>query len=144
MRVRALLFLVVAAVLSMAAQQGGMGQGPGPKGPGRGMQYDPAKETKITGTIEEIKTIDTMCHGGTHVVLKTAQGNVEVGLGPSKFLEQQKLELKKGDTLEVTGQKITRPVGDIFVARQVTNAGKTFDLRDAKGIPAWPRGACRQ
>lgn len=138
MKANSLLLILALGVATAVAQRGGMGPGPG-------FKYDASAETKLTGTIEQINTIDAMCHTGTHLVLKTDKGNVEVGLGPAQFLEDQKLELKKGQTVEVVGAKTTMGMGhgEMFVARQITTAGKTVTLRDEKGVPAWPRGTCR-
>ncbi|MGE5323612.1 MAG: hypothetical protein ACM3SW_12145 [Actinomycetota bacterium] len=138
MKLKALLLIIALAGVTAFAQRGGMG--PGGMGQGPGFKYDPSAETRLTGTIEEIKTIGACA---THLVVKTEAGNTEVALGPSKFLKDQGLELNKGDQVEVTGVKTTMRRGDIFVTRQITVAGKTVNLRDEKGIPAWPRGTCR-
>ena len=137
MKVKALLLVVALAVVTAVAQRG---MGPGGMGQGRGFKYDPSAETKLTGTIEEIKTIGACA---THVVVKTDAGNTDVALGPSKFLKDKGLELNKGDQVEVTGVKATMRRGDIFITRQITVAGTTVNLRDEKGRPAWPRGTCR-
>lgn len=137
MKAKALLLVVALAVATAAAQRGGgMGQGPGYK-------YDPGAETKLTGTIEQINTVDSMCKTGTHLTLKTDTGNTEIALGPSQFLKDQALQLKKGDRVEVTAAKATTRRGEMFIARQITAGDKTITLRDEKGIPAWPRGSCR-
>ena len=128
-----LLLLALMATVALA-QSGGKGQGP---------MYDPSTEATITGTIEEIQTLDSMCQSGTHLTLKTDKGNSEVALGPTKFLTDQKLELKKGDQVQIVGAKANTKRGEMFVARQVTTGGKTVTLRDDKGVPAWPRGMCR-
>lgn len=138
MKVKALLLIVALAVVTAVAQRGGMG--PGGMGQGRGFKYDPSAETKLTGTIEEIKTIGACA---THLVVKTDAGNTDVALGPSTFLKDQGLELKKGDQVDVTGVKTTMRRGDIFITRQITVSGKTVNLRDEKGLPAWPRGTCK-
>lgn len=135
---KAILFLLAIAVSTAMAQRGG-GMGPGP-----GMRYDASKETKITGTIQDIKTVDGMCTG-THLIVKTETGDMEVGLGPSQFLDEKKLQLKKGDKVEVLGANVEHgPMGPIFVARQITADKQTVTLRDEKGVPEWPRGMCRQ
>jgi len=136
MRTKALLLITALAVTAALAQTPG-------KGPGPGFQYDQSTETTISGTIEQISTVDAMCHAGTHAVVKTDKGNVDVGLGPTQFLTDQKLELKKGDKVEVIGAKAHTQKGEVFVARQITSGDKTVTLRDAQGVPAWPRGMCR-
>lgn len=137
MKAKALLiFMALAVAAALAQKGGGMGQGPGVK-------YDPSTETKLTGTIEQINTVDSMCKTGTHLTLKTDTGNMEIALGPSQFLKDQALQLKKGDKIEVTGAKATTRRGEMFIARQITADGKTVTFRDEKGIPAWPRGSCK-
>jgi hypothetical protein len=116
-------------------------QGPGK---GQGPRYNPAAEVTLSGTIDDIKTMDSMCHTGTHLILKTDKGNIEVALGPSQFLNDQKFELKKGDQIQVVGAKTNTRNGEMFVARQITSGGKNLTLRDGQGVPVWPRGMCQQ
>ena len=134
MKRKSLLLLLALAAAVALAQTRGKGQGP---------MYDPSAEATITGTIEEIQTLDMMCHSGTHLTVKTDKGNTEVALGPSKFLADQKLELKKGDQVQIVGAKANTKRGEMFVARQIASGGKTVTLRDDKGVPSWPRGMCR-
>ena len=136
MKIKTVFFILALAATTAMAQGGGGGRGPG-------YRYDPSAETKITGSIEQIKTTDTMCHTGTHLMVKTDTAETEVGLGPTQFLKDQKLKLKKGDTVEVTGATATTAQGKVFIARQITTGGKTVTLRDEKGTPTWPRGMCR-
>jgi hypothetical protein len=136
MKTKALLLLLVFVSGIVLAQ--GRGNGPGPM-----FSYDPSTETTINGTIEEVQTVDMMCHSGTHLTVKTEKGNIEVALGPNKFLAEQKLELKKGDQVQIVGAKANTRRGEIFMAREITTGGKTVTLRDEKGMPNWPRGTCR-
>lgn len=134
MKRKSLLLLLALAAAVALAQTRGKGQGP---------MYDPSAEATITGTIEEIQTLDMMCQSGTHLTVKTDKGNTEVALGPTKFLADQKLELKKGDQVQVVGAKTSTRRGEVFMARQIISGGKTVTLRDDKGVPSWPRGMCR-
>jgi len=136
MKAKALILMVAFAVAAAVAQRGGMGYGPG-------FKYDPSAETKLTGTIEEINTMDMMCQNGTHLVLKTDKGNMEAALGPSQFLKDQSLQLKKGDKVEVKGVKTTMRRGEVFIVRQITSGDKTVTLRNEKGAPAWSGGFCK-
>jgi hypothetical protein len=100
MKIKTVLLILALAVTTAMAQGGGRGRGPGYK-------YDASTEIKITGSIEQINTTDTMCHTRTHLMVKTDTTEMEVGLGPAQFLRDQKLELKKGDTVEVIGATAT-------------------------------------
>ena len=128
--------LVIFALTAVAAFAQGYGKGQGP-------MYDPATETNISGTIESVNQMQGGMCSGTHLTLKTDKGNVEVGLGPSQFLADQKLDLKKGDTVQLIGSKTNTRRGEMFIARQITSGAKTVTLRDEKGVPAWPAGTCR-
>lgn len=136
MKINRLLFALLMAATLVFAQ--GRGKGAGPMTP-----YDPSAETSISGTVEEVTTMDVMCHAGTHVVVKTEKGSTEAALGPTQFLTDKKLELKKGDQVQIIGAKANTQHGEMFVARQITSSGKTITLRDEKGTPLWPRGMCR-
>jgi hypothetical protein len=46
-----------------------------------------------------------------------------VHLGPSQFLEQQ-LAPKPGDTMTITGSKLTTGKGDVILAAEVKSAAK--------------------
>jgi len=52
-------------------------------------------------------------------------------------MDEQKLALKKGDTLEVTGAQITQDDKKVILAREVTLNGKKITLRDNQGFPVW-------
>jgi hypothetical protein len=143
MKARIITLTLMSAFIAVVVLAQGPGKGPG-NGPGPMFRYDSSAETTINGTIEEIKTLDMMCQTGTHLTVKTDKGNVEVALGPAQFLSDQKLELKKGDQVQIIGAKANMRRGDMFMARQVTSGGKTVTLRDEKGMPAWQRGMCRQ
>ena len=115
------------------------------RGPGR--FYDPKNVVTVQGQVEKV---ETMCRpsrraGGEGkpgrqmqvVSLKTDQGTMLVHLGPTQYLEQQQLAPKVGDTMSVTGSKLTTAKGDVILAAEVKTGGKTITLRDAQGIPLW-------
>ncbi len=92
--------------------------------------------------MEEIKHIPGPSGGprGTHLIVKTDQGKMEVHLGPTSFLEKQQFTFAKDDQVEVTGSKIKVEGADALIAREVKKGGKTLTLRNAQGVPAWSGG----
>lgn len=117
-------------------------QGPGP-GP-QSRMYNPATETTVKGTVEEIKTV-TGRHGwnGTHLTLKTKGKTIDVHLGPSSFLKEKGFSLGKGDQVEVTGATTEIGGSEALIAREVKKGKNTLVLRDAQGIPKWSGGSRR-
>jgi hypothetical protein len=105
--------------------------------------YNPATETTVKGTVEEVKQIQggpRSGQGGTHLILKTDKETLEVHLGPTTFLEKQKFTFAKGDQIEVIGSRVKINGADALLAREVKKGDKTLTLRNAQGVPAWSGG----
>jgi hypothetical protein len=95
----------------------------------------------LTGTVQDVQQVTgSRGNTGTHVDLKTEKETVNVHLGPATYLAKIGLSIEKGDTLEVTGSKVTMGGKEVVIAREVKKAGKTFTIRDANGRPAWAGG----
>jgi hypothetical protein len=60
-------------------------------------------------------------------------------LGPPWFPRKQDFMVKQGDTLEVTGSKVTRDDQTWLLATQVKNGEQTLKVRDENGKPLWRR-----
>jgi hypothetical protein len=129
---------------ALAQPGGGPGMGPGTvqgrgmgPGGGRGMMYNPQTVSTIQGTA--VSQGPQIGRRMQHVswVIKTAQGDVTVHLGPSTYLNQQQLVINPGDVVEVTGSKIEMSGRTMLVAKEAKVGGKTFQLRDDQGLPLW-------
>jgi hypothetical protein len=59
--------------------------------------------------------------------------------GPSAFLEEQKLEIARGDELEVIGSRVTIGSENVVLAREITRAGRpsSFAMRRGVHSGAW-------
>ncbi len=124
---------------------GGMGKGRG-MGMGAGMGprlYNPQTVTTVTGQVEKLEDLPSMGGGGGQgmqyrgVTLKTGQGSLMVHLGPAWYLDEKKFAVKVGDTVEVTGSKVTLNNQPALIAREVKVNGATLKLRDDQGLPVW-------
>jgi hypothetical protein len=111
-------------------------------GPGqRARMYNPANETTVKGTVEEIKTITgRRGWGGTHLTLQTEDKTIDVHVGPGSFLKEKGFSLAKGDQIEVTGARAEFRGSEALIAREVKKGCETLALRDAQGILKWSRG----
>lgn len=105
--------------------------------------YDPGKVVTIQGQIAKLETITRQGRQANNnrktqiAHLQTDKGIMSVHLGPAEFLAQQQFAPKTGDTLEVTGGQVDTRKGEVILATTVKSGGKTFQLRDARGIPVW-------
>ena len=115
--------------------------------------YDPAREGTFSGTVAEVKSggpgrlgwlmrVHTLGlgHGGkaeTEVVLNTDRGEIWVHLGPTTFVKQQRIEIKKGDRIDVIGSPLAGYEPSPILAREVRKANNAWTLRDPAGQPLW-------
>jgi len=134
------MFVVASAMLATPA----LAQPPGGRGMGPGMRYDKTQEVTLKGTIEDVVQrtgMGRMAGGstGTHLMLKTETETIEVFVGPTRWLEQQKVTFTKGEAIEVTGAHTMFGQTAGLIAREITMGEKTVTLRNADGIPVWSR-----
>jgi hypothetical protein len=127
-------------------------------GPGRhsrgseGPTYDTKSEATFTGTVTDVRTggrgrlgwllsVHTMgLHKGVQekqLLLRTDTETVHVHLGPTAFLKARKVEIEKGDTLEVIGSLVTIGESQVVLARDIRKGDNAWALRDATGQPLW-------
>lgn|SRR5664280_1947820 len=117
------------------------------QGQGRGMgmpNYNPQTEVTVKGTVEDVQQQQGM-HGwmGTHLLLKTDSGIMDVHVGPSDFITQNHFSFANGDAIEVVGSKVTIQDKVALLAREIIKDGKTLVLRNAQGTPEWSGGRRR-
>lgn len=121
--------------------------------PQEGPAYDPKTEGIFSGTVTDVRgggpgrlgwlmKVHTLGLGHKSVqdkqlLLKTDTDTLRIHLGPTAFLKDQKAEIRKGDTLAVTGSRVTMGDSQIVLAREIRKADNTWTLRDARGQPLW-------
>ncbi|MDD3580458.1 MAG: DNA-binding protein [Desulfobacca sp.] len=134
--------LVLGLTGPVLAQPRGAGAGAG-KGPKAGRFYDLNTVTTIKGTVESLETLPSVGRRGGKgmewqgLVLKTDKETINVHLGPVGYASEQGVEPKVGDTIEVTGSKITRDQKTVLLAAEVKANDKILKLRDEQGRPLW-------
>ena len=102
-------------------------------------KYDPATESTLNGTVQEIKDFDCNFSRGveSHLELKMADGSVvEIHLAPVKFMKQYEIVITSGP-VEVVGSKVTYQNSQTVLARKVSQGGNTYEFRDPHGKPYW-------
>ncbi len=101
-------------------------------------KYDLQTETKIKGTIEEVKLPPKGSEKEiAHLLVKNGADTVDVYLCPKAFMDDMGMEFSKGDEISLTGSKIKQGEADLVLAREIVKGNDTFALRDAKGNPVW-------
>jgi hypothetical protein len=101
-------------------------------------KYDVQTETKIKGTVEDVKLPPAANKKEVvHLVLKSGTDTIDIYLCPKSFLDDMGMDFGKGDELSITGSKVKQADAELVLAREVVKGNNTFVLRDAKGNPVW-------
>ena len=101
-------------------------------------KYDPATETRLKGTVEELKFVPPSgAKQVGYLMLKSGSDTVQVFLGPKKFLDDMGATFKPGDAVEVMGSKVKVDGADQILGREVVKGDDVLTLRFADGKPAW-------
>jgi hypothetical protein len=101
-------------------------------------KYDVHTETKMKGTVEEMKLPPKGSEKEVaHLLVKTGTDTVDVVLCPKSFLDDMGVSFSKGDEISVTVSKVKQGEADLLLAREVVKGTDTLVLRDEKGNPIW-------
>ena len=111
----------------------------GAQGPAQ-RSYDPATVETVKGTVEEVQLTAfgrRQMNGGVHLRVNTGKETLAVHLGPRFYLEENGIEVKVGQTVEVTGSRITRNGQPVLIAREICLGDYGLELRAEDGTPYW-------
>lgn len=97
--------------------------------------YDLSKEIKVDGTIEKIGGNTSGAPIGTHLLVQTAQGVLDVHLGASRAASAQNLGLSVGQSIHVTGMMSSASGNAVLLARILTTSDHIYMLRNEHGAP---------
>jgi hypothetical protein len=100
-------------------------------------KYNVQTETKMKGTVEELKVPGKGVKDVVHMVAKTGTDTIDIYLCPESFLEDMGISFTKGDEIAMTGSKVKLGEADLILAREVVKGTDTLVLRDDKGNPIW-------
>jgi hypothetical protein len=103
--------------------------------------YDLSREVNVVGTVSAVVENSKTGPLGTHVIVQTAGGAVDVHVGSAKFLKLNELTLASGDAVRVIGQSFAVGSDTVFFARIIQRGTKAVAVRSPRGMPLWPAGA---
>jgi DNA/RNA endonuclease YhcR with UshA esterase domain len=103
----------------------------------RAPAYKPWNEVTVQGTVEDVQEFYCPISGdeGTHLLVKTENGSVQVHLAPTRFLRDKNLSFSKGDVIQVVGSRIIYQGRDALIARTVVRGSPTMAFREQNGKP---------
>lgn len=114
-------------------------QGTDTQSPAAPRIYDTTKEVVLKGTISEVSGHPKAgLPLGLHLMVSTAQGEMDVHLGPYFGRIAAEKGLVGGAAIQVTGVNLRLAAGDVFLARVVVVGKQTLTIRNQNGIPVRP------
>ena len=101
--------------------------------------YDASDEVTVQGVVQDVQQFYCPISGdvGTHLIVKTENGTVQVHLAPTRFLRNNNLSFRTGDQIQVVGSRIIYQGHEAIIARATTRAGQTVAFRQPGGHPVW-------
>ena len=103
------------------------------------LRYNPGAEITVSGVVKDVTVFycPVSSSEGTHLIVATDNGTVEVHVAPSRFLSDKQVQFSKGDQVEVTGSHIIFRGHQALIARTIVRGAQTVALRKADGKPVW-------
>jgi hypothetical protein len=98
--------------------------------------YNPSNEITAKGIVQEVQEFDCpVSEGelGSHLLLKTDDGVLQVHLAPVRIMNGQRLSFAPGDQIEVIGSKVRLAGQKGLIAREITRGNESFIFRDHEG-----------
>jgi hypothetical protein len=102
--------------------------------------YSEARESNLVGTVSSVVENGKTSPLGTHVIVQTPSGFVDVHIGSAKYLTANHLALATGDSVRIIGELFTAGSDTVFLARIVQKGTAAVAVRSPKGMPLWRNG----
>ena len=105
----------------------------------RRLTYNPGSEVTIEGTVQQVN--DFYCpisNGeGTHLLVATDAGVVQVHVAPKVFLRTNNWNFSPGDRVQIVGSRMIYAGHAAVVARTISRNNLTLAFREKDGKPLW-------
>jgi hypothetical protein len=133
----------VAVLLTIFCASGAFAQRPGARAvtaKTAAGTYDIANDVSLQGLVIKYTENSQTTPIGTHVLLQTSGGNVDVHLGDARLLHANKLNIASGANVRFVGQMSTAGQNAVFLARLVQVGTQVVAVRSEHGLPLAPTG----
>ncbi len=102
--------------------------------------YDIANDVSVQGTVLNYTEKSAALPIGTHLLVQTASGNVDVHLGDARLLHLANLKIALGANVRLIGQPKQIGANSVFLARLVQVGTKVLAVRSEQGFLYGPAG----
>src|SRR5579871_478349 len=93
--------------------------------------YSTSNEGILQGVVQDVQEFYCPISGdeGTHLLVKTEDGTLQVHVAPTRFLRDKKLSFNKGDQVRIVASRIIYNGHEALIARTVTRGDQTMAFR---------------
>ncbi len=133
------IFVIAASLAYAAPWRGWRGSGGWGMGGSYCNMYDVKTAETFTGKVMSVDRI-TPRKGMSYGIALTVKGDKEtisVHLGPGWYIERQDIKILPGDTVAVTGSRVTFNGKPAVLAAELKKGNETLKLREENGVPLW-------
>ena len=95
--------------------------------------YDAKRETVLEGTVASYTESSQTAPIGAHAMVQTANGSVDVHLGPASYLHGNNFSLAAGEAVKFAGVSTTVNGGTVFLARTAQKGSQVLAIRSRTG-----------
>ena len=101
-------------------------------------RYDRAAEKTVSGTIKALVSYPAADGGvGVHFDLKTAEGIINVHVGPAAYIGQQNAYFMADDEVTIIGARMTTDGTTAIWVKAIQKGSSMLVLRSDNGTPKW-------
>lgn len=95
--------------------------------------------TSVSGEVLRVErvTYGQGRHHGIKLLLQTATGRLSVQVGPSWFVDGQRMKVAPHDVISVAGSRVTCEGKPTLIATVIRKGNERLRLRAADGTPLW-------
>ena len=105
----------------------------------RPFSYNISEEVTLKGTVSSVLAKPTRgMIMGSHLLVSTSSGTVDASLGTFGLRGKAALQVKAGDTVEMTGIMKTIKGQPVFLTRTVKADNQLYTVRNEHGFPLAP------
>jgi len=92
---------------------------------------------RFDGTVKSVKRVSLPNETQIQIVVETDKGDMNVIVGPARYVDQSMVKLQSGDKIKVTGYLVKANGEEVIMASRIQKNGNTLDLLDDKRQPLW-------
>lgn len=102
-------------------------------------KYNPAAESVYKGKVVDVRERDCPVSNGrgSHIIMMLDDKEIEVHLAPTQYTNMVEVNIKNGDSIEVTGWKTEFEGVQTIFAREIKDGNDMYVFRAKDGTPAW-------